>query len=82
MEDIRKLLHDAEREIAPESLAYVVHGLTLALADELRDGIPSDPGERLRHLKIRSALLDCVVLYSGMLARWMGRHFDERHSEK
>ena len=82
MEDIRKLLSDEEAEIAPESLAYTVRGLTMALADELREGPPSEPADRRRHLEIVAALGRSLELYSAMLARWMGQHADERLEER
>jgi hypothetical protein len=77
MEDIRKLLNDEQAEIAPEVLSYTLRGLTWALARELRDGVPSDPVDRNRHLEIRSALTRSMKLYSAAMARWMERHVDE-----
>ena len=82
MEDIRKLLNDVEAEIAPESLAYTVRGLTMALADELRDGPPSEAADRRRHLEIVAALGRSLELYSAILARWMGQHADACLAER
>ena len=77
MEDIRKLLNDEEARIAPESLGYVVYGLTCALVDELRDGVPSEPAERRRHLEKAGALSRAMELYSAAMARYMGRQVDD-----
>jgi hypothetical protein len=82
MEDIRKLLDDQEAEIAPEVLGYTLRGLTWALAQELRDGIPSDPADRKRHLEIRAALTRSMELYSTAMTRWMERHVDECELER
>lgn len=82
MEDIRKLLNDEEAEIAPDSLAYTVRGLTWALVDELRDGIPADPAKKRRHLEIVGALTRSAELYATALVTWIGPHMDKCPLEK
>lgn len=76
MEDMRKLLEDQEAAIAPESLGYVVRGLTATFHALIQDAPSSDAPERMRQREMVHAVSFCAQLTSTMLARWLGEHVD------
>lgn len=76
MEDIRKLIKDHEALIAPESLGYLLRGLTATLHELIQEGPPSDSQERLRYREMVHSVSFFSELSSVMLARWLGEHID------
>ena len=76
MEDMRKLLRDHEAAVAPESLGYVLRGLTATVHELIQESPSSDAAERMRQREMVHAVSFCAQLTSTMLARWLGEHVD------